>query len=195
MRILIIATMRSGGYYFTKSLSDTYQLQLIHEPEYKKEFDKLASLDNVCIKLYLEHMTEYCNNETSLNRVDRIQAICTHIRKLNFDKVFILDRRNSTEHVEACISLVYHVKHRRIRWNANDKEFKTIRDREWSKMSLLLKKVSAGLDEISAELGITKIYYEDLYYNTEIVDLQGLEFKPDTSKKLRLDLDNKLTLI
>ena len=187
--------MRSGGYYFTKSLSDTYQLQFIHEPKYKKEFDKLASLDNVCIKLYLEQLTKYYNKETNINKVDRIQAICSHIRKLNFDKVFILDRRNSTEHVEACISMVYHLKNMKIRWNANDKEFKTIRDREWSKMSLFLKKVSAVLDEISAELGITKIYYEDLYYNTEVVDLQGLEFKPDTSKKLRLDLDDKLPLI
>ena len=187
--------MRCGGYYFTKSLSDTYQLQLIHEPRYKKEFDKLASLDNVCIKSYIGQLTEYYSNETSINKVDHIQAICTHIRKLNFDKVFILDRRNSTEHTEASINIVHYTKDRKVRWNANDKEFKAIRDREWSEMSLFLKKVSTVLDKISAELGTTKIYYEDLYYNTEAVDLQGLEFKPDTSKKLRIDLDDKLSLI
>ena len=33
-------------------------------------------------------------------------------------------------------------------------------------------------------LGIEVLYYEDLYYNTKVCNLQGLEFNPDKSKKL-----------
>ena len=47
------------------------------------------------------------------------------------------------------------------------------------------KSVSMWLDKLSDKFNIPKMYYEDLYYNTSIVDLQGLEFKPDVTKKLR----------
>ena len=185
MRILVLATPRSGGYYFTKSLADTYKLKFVHEPEYKEEFDEFSSLDNVCIKLHLEQLHKYYIKRMS--KEDSMKAICTDIQSYNFDKVFILDRRNVTEHIEALINVLYYSDGMKNRWNPNDEEFKTIRDEKWSKMSSYVNEVSIGLDVVATELGISKIYYEDLYYNTEIVDLQGLEFKPDTNRKLRMD--------
>ena len=43
---------------------------------------------------------------------------------------------------------------------------------------------SNSLNNISKILDIEVLYYEDLYYNTEVCNLQGLKFYPDKTKKL-----------
>jgi hypothetical protein len=48
------------------------------------------------------------------------------------------------------------------------------------------------LEFISEVLKEDIIYYEDLYYQTDKVDLKGLKFVPDLKKKLRKKSEKKL---
>ena len=48
-----------------------------------------------------------------------------------------------------------------------------------------IEDLNKNLQKLSKLLDTEVIMYEDLYYNTESVNLKGLEFKPDTNRKLR----------
>ena len=52
-----------------------------------------------------------------------------------------------------------------------------------------------NLVKISNSLNKEIIYYEDLYYNTESVNLNGLEFKPELSKRYYVEHTDKNKLI
>lgn len=78
-------------------------------------------------------------------------------------QIFLLDRKNKQDQIESCIRL-YGNKDRR-HW-------------EWG-----LLEQSKIIKSVSERLNIPITYYEDLYYNTDIVDLQGLTFVPDLDKK------------
>ena len=48
-----------------------------------------------------------------------------------------------------------------------------------------IEDLNKNLQKLSKLLDTEVIMYEDLYYNTESVNLKGLEFKSDTNRKLR----------
>ena len=186
MKILTIASPRSGGLYFTKSLADTYRLFHYHEPDFD-EFDYiLKRRKGVSIKIHVEQLHKYYNKPTIDELDDVIDRIYNDVSKHNFDKIFLLDRRNVIEHAEAMINILYHKKDMNVKWSSDDEEFIQLRNsKKYDYMIEYSKSVSMWLDKLSDKFNIPKMYYEDLYYNTSIVDLQGLEFKPDVTKKLR----------
>lgn len=189
MKILTIATPRSGGFYFTKSLADIYGLTHDHEPPYIDEFSKtMKRYNDVSIKLHVEQLQKHYELELGLSVDDSVDRIYDDISKYNFDNIFIVDRKNKEEHIEAVINVLYHKKNMFAPWNPTDEEYLKIRNSEkWNLMEFYVNAASNWLDKLSNKFGIPKIYYEDLYYDTNNVDLQGLEFKPDTTKKLRTD--------
>ena len=64
MKILTIASPRSGGLYFTKSLADTYRLFHYHEPDFD-EFDYiLKRRKGVSIKIHVEQLHKHYNKPT-----------------------------------------------------------------------------------------------------------------------------------
>ena len=78
--------------------------------------------------------------------------------------VFLLDRKNKQDQIESCIRL-YGDTYKKSFW------------------SISVLKQSEIIKSVSERLNIPITYYEDLYYNTDIVDLQGLTFVPDLNKK------------
>ena len=180
MNILIISNIRCGGYYFMSQLSERYNLQPIHEP---REF---VISDGICVKLL---------SNWPIKDVDEIVNYSK-----NFDYVFLLDRQNLEEHFKSTYVIHELTKNKTSPWYW-DKNYETQDDFEYKKelfQNYLLDK-SKNIKEISNILNKDIIYYEDLYYNTDVCDLQGLYFEPDTSKKLysstKQELESKKTII
>ena len=145
MKIRILANIRCGGEYFTKSLSKTYGLKYYHEP--KRIIDK----DDSVVK-YITYDREWYDFEY----LTKLISDSTH--------VFLLDRKNKQDQIDSCLRL-----------------YSDNQDRSFWESSLL--KQSEILKSVSEKLNIPITYYEDLYYNTDSVDLQGLTFVPDLDKK------------
>jgi hypothetical protein len=165
MNILIISNVRCGGYYFMSQLSERYNLKPIHEP---KEF---IISDGICVKLL---------SDWPINNVDEIIKYSK-----NFDYVFLLDRKNLEEQFKSIYVIYELTKNKTAPWYWNEK-YETQDDfkiKEKIYKDWLLDK-SKNIKEISNILNKDILYYEDLYYNTEVCHLQGLKFNPDTSKKL-----------
>lgn len=180
MNILIISNIRCGGFYFMSQLSERYNLEPIHEP-----IEFIIS-DRICVKLLSNWPIKDVGEIVSYSK--------------NFDYVFLLDRRNIEEHFKSTYVIHELTKNKTSPWYW-DENYETQDDFEDKKQlfkDYLLDK-SKNIKEISDILNKDIIYYEDLYYNTDGCDLQGLEFNPDTSKKLYsqtlLELESKKTLI
>ena len=93
MKILVISSIRCGGYYFTDQITFNYNLKLFHEPT-EEIIEETLKNDNCIVKLFVskpwfkpEELKEYVQN---------------------FDKVFILDRRNKEEQLRATFHLYEH---------------------------------------------------------------------------------------
>lgn len=182
MKILVIASPRSGGRYFTKSLADTYGLEFIHEPS-KKRFNDLP--ENVCVKVlpYKPYI------------IDEIDNLERKISK--FDFVFLLTRRDKLEHLRSMWN-VWELSgnmHKAYFWD--DKFFDSSSVLGYGNTLEYYKEKIITLEEqinkLSDKLKLDVIYYEDLYYDTKAVNLKGLQFKPDISKRLRKTGREKLT--
>lgn len=188
MKILTMAAPRSGGLYFTKSLADTYGLTHCHEPSIDTLNRVMDRYKNISIKLHAEQFYKHYELNLKLDIDSAVDAIYNDLHKYNFNHIFILDRRNKIEHAEAMINIFYHKKNMKAKWSADDEEFLKIKNSEkWNLMLDYSNAVSIWLDKLSIKFDIPKIYYEDLYYNTNTVNLYGLKFKPDITKKLRGD--------
>ena len=91
MKILVISSIRCGGYYFTDQIASNYNLKLFHEPT-EEIIEETLKNDNCIVKLFVskpwfkpEELKEYVQN---------------------FDKVFILDRRNKEEQLKSYFSSI-----------------------------------------------------------------------------------------
>lgn len=192
MKILIIASARSGGYYFTKQLSNTYNLEFFHEPQTYDEFHDISNRDGVCVKIVPNHTVRYIPDT---DRKNRISILCKDITSKNFDKIILLDRRNKKEHTESLVNLAKVSKDMYQNWTRDDKLFDKVDTQDWEYFNHLSNISTSFLNALSEKLNTSVIYYEDLYYDTDSVDLQGLEFKPDISKKLRKNVQQGKSIL
>lgn len=167
MNILIIAGPRTGGYYLSKTLAKNYNLKLIHEP--LPHNINLFDLNNTCVKVIVYKFS-----------LDDLLKLSN-----KFDYVFLLSRKNHTEWIQSLIALCEHSKNMFSEWSWKDYFYKLGKGVGW--YQTLVNEINNSFDDLSQKLKKDIIYYEDLYYNQSVVNLQGLEFKPDISKKLRKD--------
>lgn len=176
MKILVLSNIRCGGEYFTKSLADTYNLKHIHEPSNIIDFG-----ENVCVKIHFR-------------KVHSLNVIINHSKL--YDYIFLLDRRDTDKQLKSAYVLYNITNNRKINWVWKDEYLKI------DKLNMNMKEIKSfisgmhdNLVKISNSLNKEIIYYEDLYYNTESVNLNGLEFKPDLSKRYYIDNVDRLNLL
>lgn len=176
MKILVLSSIRCGGEYFTKKLSETYGLTHIHEPNNIRDFG-----NDVCVKIYLHGLIS-------------TDDIVEHSRL--YDYVFLLDRKNKKDQIKSAYTMYNITNNRKINWVWKDEYLKI------DKLNVNMKEIKSfisgmhdNLVKISNSLNKEIIYYEDLYYNTESVNLNGLEFKPELSKRYYVEHTDKNKLI
>lgn len=180
MNILIISSMRCGGYNFMTELAKTYNLLPIHEP---RELLDITEYDSrgVCVKLLCDWPTD------DINKIVEYST--------QFDYVFLLNRKNLEEHFKSIYVIHEFTKNKTVPWYWNEEIEKS---EDYSKKETDYKNwinnKTRILNELSEVLDKEILYYEDLYYNTNSCDLQGLEFKVDTSKRLYSKDINELQL-
>lgn len=183
MNILIISSIRCGGHYFMTQLSNTYNLKPIHEPKKLKSIDAFYGdgYNGICVKILTDFPTE------DIFKIEQYSK--------KFDYVFLLNRRNIEEQFKSIYNLYQITKQMTAVWSWSDEYEKMdiykSKEKEYKKW---IEDKSNSLKFLSELIGIQILYYEDLYYNTEFCNLQGLEFHPDKSKKLYSE-SNKRTLI
>lgn len=94
-----------------------------------------------------------------------------------FDKVIILDRKNKREQALSLKELMKNIKNAEKRYKCND----------YTGIEPYLERlveIEKRLIKLSRKLKSKIYYYEDLYYNGD--KPEGLEFKPDKNKRLRV---------
>mgnify|MGYP001179077621 CR=1 FL=1 len=193
-KILVIAEARVGGYYFTKYLANGYGLEFHHEPRFPHGFNMITSnTSKLCTKLYIGHVIQHYK-EHMISLEEKASDFCKIIGTYGFDNIFILDRRNVREHIESMVNMWKLSTNMHGDWKPTDKLDSLLTDGRIEYYTQLKIDHGLFLNKISEELDIPVIYYEDLYYNTSIVDLQGLDFIADLNKKLRKD-DKPQTLL
>ena len=113
-----------------------------------------------------------------------------------YDYIFILDRKNKEEQIKSAYTMYNITNNRKINWVWKDEYLKI------DKLNVNMKEIKSfisgmhdNLVKISNSLNKEIIYYEDLYYNTESVNLNGLEFKPELSKRYYVEHTDKNKLI
>ena len=178
MKILVISAIRCGGLYFTEQIASNYRLSLFHEPT--AEILEETLKDNNCIvKLFVSN--PWMNPKELREYAE------------NFDKIFILDRKNKEEQLRATFYMYEYSHDMLVEYYWEDSMF----DKENPKNDKQyyidwLNRMTKRLEFISEVLKEDIIYYEDLYYQTDKVDLKGLKFVPDLKKKLRKKSEKKL---
>ena len=177
MNILIVAHVRCGGQYFNRFLSEKYNLEFIHEP--RRNIKWGHHYHNSCVKICIHHHD--------------MKDVVEFSKK--FDYVFLLSRKNTLEHLQSCIALYRNTtKKNKGNWHTNwiwDDSMWL--DKKWVNLAEEgIEDLNKNLQKLSKLLDTEVIMYEDLYYNTESVNLKGLEFKPDTNRKLRKIKERKI---
>lgn len=196
MKILTIAGPRAGGKYFTEYLADRYNLTHYHEPEMNGRLDTILSKNNISVKLITTHLYKYYHLQRNLTIDESTDIICDRISKFKFDKVFMLDRYHTPEYIEALINLELNKLNNHVNWVYDEKfKKKYVTKYKIEYFKGYAEESTRWINMISDKLSIDVIYYDDLYYKTDTVDLQGLTFNPDLSKRLRLDLASSNKLI
>lgn len=178
MKILVISSIRCGGYYFTDQIASNYNLRLIHEPN--SEIIEETLNDNNCIIKLL--------SSSPWMKPEELKKYAE-----NFDKIFLLDRRNKEEQLRATFHLYEYTHDISVTYFWNDSMFDKKNPKN-SKQYYIdwLDRMTERIEFISEVLKEDIIYYEDLYYQTDKVDLKGLKFVPDLKKKLRKKSEKKL---
>jgi len=193
-KILVIAEARVGGYYFTESLANEYNLMFRHEPSYPGGLNRDMDMNPmICMKLYIGAVIKHYETLT-LSLEEKISHFCEVIDAHDFDKIFILDRRNEKEHIESMIHMWDVTKNMFSVWKDGDRLESHLTESRIKTFKQLKKNHGLFLNKISESLNIPVIYYEDLYYNTELAELQGLRFIPELTKKLRKENTSKTLL-
>ena len=176
MKILVLSSIRCGGEYFTKTLAQTYGLKHIHEPNKIRDFG-----NDVCVKIHL-HDSISIEDMIKHSKID--------------DYVFLLVRKIKKEQLKSAY-VIYNITNRRTsNWIWKD-EYLEIDNLDVS-MEYLENHISTmhtKLVKISNLLNKEIIYYEDLYHNTDSVNLNGLIFTPDLSKRYYVEHTDKNKLI
>ena len=164
MKILVLSNIRCGGEYFTKTLAENYGLKHIHEPYGVVDFG-----ENICVKIHLKNSYS-------------IDTIIEHSKL--YDYIFILDRKNKKEQLKSAYVTYNITNHRTSKWMWKD-EYLEINNLDVSMEYLqnYISTIHTKLVKISNLITKEIIYYEDLYHNPNSVNLDGLLFIPDLSKR------------
>ena len=195
MKILLIANPRTGSTYLGKWLSKKYKLPYIHEPVFVDALiESLDTYESFCMKVVTGQFYYYNQDNEKLSDDDCIDYFYNLLSKYKFDKILVLDRRNEKEHIEAIINLDRNRTNKleSHEWVYNDGFKKSITEDEWNRWKTYALESKKWLTKISNKFNIPIVYYEDVYYDSDNVDLQGLEFKPDLSKKYRKNSSNTI---
>lgn len=158
MKVLIITTVRTGGSYLFESLALRYSIRNTYfEPDFFPEIT-----NKLLVKMHV-------------GLVDTDELI---LYSKKFDHVIILDRRSKLDQAKSLSIL------RSGKAGGSKSEY-TVDKYDEVDVNIKvqeLKKISNILSNISKKLVKDIYYYEDIYYNKKVID--GLEFKPDTNKRL-----------
>ena len=188
MKILTIGSTRAGGYYFTKSLADTYKLTLHHQPPLDNTLETILDTDDISIKICTLQMYEQFI-EQNISVDEYVYQFYNKISKYTFDKIILLDRVVNIQYKEAIANLIEQGPGKsHVEWVYDENFKKSITKEMWDNLEWYTNATTLWMKTISNKFNLPIIYYDDLYYNTESVDLQGLEFKPDLSKRLRKEI-------
>lgn len=176
MKILVLSSIRCGGEYFTKKLSETYGLTHIHEPSEIINFG-----NDVCVKIHLHGLIS-ADDMVEYSRL--------------YDYVFLLDRKNKKDQIKSAYIMYNITNHRTSNWIWKD-EYLNInnQDADMEYLENYISTMHTKIVKISNLLNKEIIYYEDLYHNTNSVDLGGLTFNPDLSKRYYVEHTDKNKLI
>ena len=196
MKILTIAGPRVGGKYFTKYLADEYGLTHHHEPVLDSRLDKILYKDNISVKLVTSHLYKHYHLDSGLGVEESVDSIYDRINQFKFDKIFLLDRYHTMEYIEALINLELREDNNHVDWVYNEQfKDKFVTESKVEYWKTYAKESSRWVQLLSNKFKLPIIYYDDLYYNTKSVDLHGLHFNPDLSKKLRKNIPNSNKLL
>jgi hypothetical protein len=194
MKILTIANPRSGSTYFCEYWAKKYNIPYFSEPKFMDEL--ISSLDNkdgFSIKIVMSQLYEYYHLKSKLSFEESIDEFYKLLSKYEFDKIIMLDRRDKVDHTESIINLFTTQRGNEFnQWAYNDDFKKSITNDMWDKWNSYVNESTKWLTAVSEKFNIPIVYYEDIYYNPNSVDLQGLEFKPDLSKKQRKNSSNSI---
>lgn len=171
MKVLVLSSARCGGRYFCEQLALNHNLTLYHEPDIDT-IKYIVSKNNIIVKTVVNSPFHYDT-----------EKIIEYTK--SFDTIFLLTRRNNEDHLISLYELldISHDMYTKYFWDeTNRKQLKKA-----TKWQNFIDNLNKCLKELSYRLNEDIIYYEDLYYKTETVNLKGLKFEPDLSKKLRVD--------
>lgn len=172
MNILVISNVRCGGRYFTKYLSEKYNLKFYHQPI--QETVQTINKKNTCIKILPCDFT--------------IEYIKELVKE--FDYVFVLDRKNKQEQLQSMIVLNEITGNMYSKWDWKEKYSNV--GKGYSYWSDALDIYKSIIKNIADTIGKEIIYYEDLYYGNSVNLIDGLEFNPNKKHKLRISKNEQL---
>jgi hypothetical protein len=186
MRILMLYTPRCGStsilrYY--EKIKPEYSIinqpwsSLVSELQAKNKvkYTEIVSNRNLFIKsdigLFFEKQIPY------------------KVVKSDFDKIFVLSRRNHKEQTE---SLAHATKHNTF---LESNKYLIDSDIEIQKADEMLLKEKAKIQELKKQLNVKVFYYEDLYYNSfeELFTYLEIEYNEELFKEF-LDIKNRYRL-
>ena len=181
MKILIISSPRAGSSSLIYSITELSNYESIYEPYINQLSERTEERipypyvvpDNCVVKMLSYQVPKkYGNKDDFLGYIASVYK--------DYDRVILLNRKNEKEHFESLVNLQIRNKNRKdvfAPWYYSDiKKDLHLFD---TKLYIRYRKV---IDEISTELSIPIIYYEDLYGSDRNKSLKIL-------KTLDLDLD------
>ena len=184
MKILIISSPRAGSSSLIYSITELSNYESIYEPyinQLSERTDERIPYPYVVPDNCVVKMLSYQVPKKYGNKDDFLGYIASVYK--DYDRVILLNRKNEKEHFESLVNLQIRNKNRKdvfAPWYYSDiKKDLHLFD---TKLYIRYRKV---IDEISTELSIPIIYYEDLYGSDRNKSLKIL-------KTLDLDLDVSL---
>ena len=159
--ILILSSLRCGGWYLTKYLAKVHNLEIIHEPR-KLLIPQTPSI----IKIPVLHRNR---------RVDRLVDYANH-----FNKVVLLDRKDKEAQAKSLLVLREVTNQMDLSWDW-DESYSEV-GKGYNFYVNHLNNYSNRLKELSSILDVPISYYEELY-NPNLKN--DLNFKPDLKKRYK----------
>ena len=152
MKILIVATPRTGSSEMACRIGTYLGLKIYHEP-----FNPLRPEE-----LQYDQIPDNCLVKCLIDQVPNGQPMLTFYQDFirYFDKVTILARRNLTEQIES--------------WNwlctkrNNNQPYVYTRQPNYEENEKYITRVNSAIKHLSNNVGIPILYYEDAYRNDSI---------------------------
>ena len=178
MKILIIATPRSGGTSLTEAIGSQNYHQ-IHEPFDVKVIGKFLEYDR--IHWELQKHDNIVVRTLSQEKPPSIKYNITNFHQIlakGFDKVICLDRLNTKEHEQSHINLLWKMQTNRNvknKWNIDEIPQEFIDEYYSSNCHHDLREQKEQLKLTSDVLGVPITWYEDLYGKDRILSFVSIK--------------------